>query len=144
MRIKKAGDKVYGADFTAAERKAMNLEIQRQLAEYSRKHANEIDAIILWQLHAQYGFGEKRLRRFYDRFKAEYFDLIKRYEMDEGDNIWLNTYKLKESASTSNLGIGTVRLNENRQRQLLSEYRKSRRGPFYLPSQAVWGRDCRR
>lgn len=59
MRIKKAGGKVYGADFTAAERKAMNLEIQRQLAEYSRKHANEIDAIILWQLHAQYGFGEK-------------------------------------------------------------------------------------
>lgn len=44
----------------------------------------------------QYGFGEKRLRRFYDRFRAEYFDLIKRYEMDEGDNIWLNTYKLKE------------------------------------------------
>ena len=31
-----------------------------------------------------------------DRFKAEYFDLIKRYEMDEDDNIWLNTYKLKE------------------------------------------------
>ena len=91
-----ARGKVYGADFTAAERKAMNLEIQRQLAEYSRKHANEIDAIILWQLHAQYGFGEKRLRRFYDRFKAEYFDLIKRYEMDEDDNIWLNTYKLKE------------------------------------------------
>lgn len=42
MRVKKAGGKVYGADFTAAERKAMNLEIQRQLAEYSRKHANEI------------------------------------------------------------------------------------------------------
>lgn len=96
MRVKKAGGKVYGADFTAAEHKAMNLEIERQLAEYSRKHANEIDAIILWQLHMQYGFGEKRLRRFYDRFKAEYFDLIKRYEMDEGDNIWLNTYKLKE------------------------------------------------
>lgn len=74
MRVKKAGGKVYGADFTAAERKAMNLEIQRQLAEYSRKHANEIDA----------------------SFKAEYFDLIKRYEMDESDNIWLNTYKLKE------------------------------------------------
>lgn len=48
MRIKKAGGKVYGADFTAAERKAMNLEIQRPPAEYSRKYANEIDAIILW------------------------------------------------------------------------------------------------
>lgn len=40
--------------------------------------------------------AKNALRRFYDRFKAEYFDLIKRYEMDESDNIWLNTYKLKE------------------------------------------------
>ena len=91
MRVKKAGGKVFGADLTAAERKAMNLEIQRQLAEYDRKHANELDAIILWQLHAQFGFGAKR---FYNRFKAEYFDLVKRYELDEGDNIWL--CKLKE------------------------------------------------
>ena len=74
MRVKKAGGKVFGADFTAAERKAMNLEIQRQLAEYDLKHANDLDAIIL----------------------AEYFDLVKRYEMDEADNIWLNTRKLKE------------------------------------------------
>lgn len=43
MRVKKAGGKVFGADLTAAERKAMNLEIQRQLAEYDRKHANELD-----------------------------------------------------------------------------------------------------
>ena len=96
MRVKKTGGKVYGAGFTAAERKAMNLEIQRQLAEYDRKHANELDAIILWQLHAQFGFGAKRLRRFYDRFKAEYLDLIKRYELAEADNIWINTSKLKE------------------------------------------------
>lgn len=96
MRVKKAGGKVYGADLTAAERKAMNLEIQRQLAEYDRKHANEIDALILWQLHVQLGFGVKRLRRFYERFKAGYFDLIKQYELEEADNIWLNTYKLKE------------------------------------------------
>lgn len=48
----RAGKKRRAVKFTAltlppAERKAMNLEIQRQLAEYSRKHANEIDAIIL-------------------------------------------------------------------------------------------------
>lgn len=96
MRVKKASGKVYGADLTAAERKAMNMEIQRQLAEYDRKHMNEIDAIVLWQLHAQFGFGATRLRRFYERFKAEYLDLVKRYEMEESDNIWLNTYKLKE------------------------------------------------
>ena len=101
MRVKKAGGKVFGADLTAAERKAMNLEIQRQLAEYDRKHANELDAIILWQLHAQFGFGAKRLKRFYNRFKAEYFDLVKRYELDEGDNIWLCTYIAEADAARS-------------------------------------------
>ena len=33
MRIKKFGGKVFGADLSANERKAMNMEIQRQLAE---------------------------------------------------------------------------------------------------------------
>lgn len=51
MRIKKAAGKVYGAAMTVAEKKAMNLEIQRQLAEYDKKHATEIDALILWVLH---------------------------------------------------------------------------------------------
>lgn len=47
MRIKKAAGKIFGADLTAAERKAMNMEIERQLAEYTRAHGLEIDAIIL-------------------------------------------------------------------------------------------------
>lgn len=34
MRIKKAAGKVYGAAMTVVEKKAMNLEIQGQLAEY--------------------------------------------------------------------------------------------------------------
>lgn len=37
MQVKKAGGKVYGAVLTAAEKKAMDLEIQRELAEYDRK-----------------------------------------------------------------------------------------------------------
>lgn len=31
MQIKKAGGKIFGASLTAAEQKAMNMEIQRQL-----------------------------------------------------------------------------------------------------------------
>ena len=46
MQVKKAGGKVYGAVLTAAEKKAMDLEIQRELAEYDRKHIAEIDATI--------------------------------------------------------------------------------------------------
>ena len=30
---------------SAAEKKAMDMEIQRQLAEYDRKHIREIDAL---------------------------------------------------------------------------------------------------
>lgn len=47
MYTKKAGGKVYGAHLTAAEKKAMDIEIRRQLAEYDLKHANELDAMIL-------------------------------------------------------------------------------------------------
>lgn len=96
MRIKKAGNKIYGAELTAAERKAMNMEIQRQLAEYTRAHELEIDALILWQLHEQLGFGPKRLKRFYDNFAPAIKDLINRYEMDDSDQVRLCTKKLKD------------------------------------------------
>lgn len=79
MQVKKAGGKVYGAVLTAAEKKAMDLEIQRELAEYDRKHIAEIDATILWVLHEQFGFGAQRLR----------------YEMEDQDDIWLCTQMLK-------------------------------------------------
>ena len=59
---------MYGAVLTAAEKKAMDLEIQRELAEYDRKHIAEIDATILWVLHEQFGFGAQRLRTYYDAF----------------------------------------------------------------------------
>lgn len=96
MRVKKFGSKVYGADLTAAERKAMNLEIQRQLIEFDKKHVTEIAALVLWVLHSQQGWGEKRLRRFLDGFSGEIDALLKRYKMDEEDKVWCCTFKLKE------------------------------------------------
>ena len=44
ITIKKHGSKVYGANLTVAERKAMGMEIQRQIAEYDKKNMLEIDA----------------------------------------------------------------------------------------------------
>lgn len=97
MIIKKAGGKVYGAELTAAERKAMNMEIQRQLGDHTRKHAIEIDALFLWFLHEEFGFGLKRLMRVYTKFRPRLEDLCERYEMcEEGDDIWLCTRMLKE------------------------------------------------
>ena len=96
MLVKKAGGKIYGASLTAAEKKAMDIEIQKQLVEYDRKHAAEIDAMILWVLHSEFGFGQERLRRFYNCFSASIDSLIKRYEMEDSDQIWLCTHMLKD------------------------------------------------
>ena len=96
MRIKKAGNKIYGAELTAAERKAMNMEIQRQLAEYTKAHEEEMDAVILWQLHEQLGFGPKRLKRFYDNFAPVMKDLIARYELDDSEQTRACTKKLRD------------------------------------------------
>lgn len=82
MLVKKAGGKVYGATFTAAEKRAMDMEIKRQLAEYTRKYEADLNATILYVLHEQLGFGEQRLKKFFDRFSVEI------------DAAWLCTRKL--------------------------------------------------
>lgn len=94
MVVKKAGGKIYGAVLTSAEKKAVNMEIERQLAEYTRKHEVELNAMILYVLHEQLGFGEQRLRKFFDRFSVEIDALVKYYEMDDEDAEWLCTRKL--------------------------------------------------
>lgn len=96
MQIKKIGGKIYGASLTSSEQKAIDLEIKRQLAEYENKHNIEIDAMILWILHEEFGFGEYRLKKFYDRFENSLKDLLGRYEMEDSDTVWLCTQKLKE------------------------------------------------
>ena len=96
MRAKKAGGIVYGSELTSEERTAMNLEIQRQLAEYDRNHMLEIEAMILWQLHEQFGFGTKRLKRFSLAFSKAVKDLERRYELEDPDQLWLCTKMLKD------------------------------------------------
>lgn len=95
MRVKQFKGKVYGADLTAKERKAMELEINRQIAEADRQHTNDFDAMVLYVLHTHLGFGKKRLRRFYDAFSAEHDKLIEHYEMPDG-GAWPADMKLKK------------------------------------------------
>lgn len=77
------------------EKKQANAEIKRQLAEYDKAHAEELDNLVLYILHTEFGFGKKRLKRFYIRFMNGIDDLINRYDMDDEDAIWLCTTKLK-------------------------------------------------
>lgn len=96
MRVKKAGGKVYGADFTAAERKAMNIEINRQIIENDRKYAKDFDATLLYFLRVKYGFGHKRLKEFFMDFDKVHEELIEYYQMEEQDGPWLCNRKLQE------------------------------------------------
>ena len=97
MRVKKFGGKPYGVELTSQERKAMTLEINRQILESDRKYRENIDALILYVLMAHYGWKKKRLRKFWDVFILEHKALREFYQMDEsGDAEWLAHRKLKE------------------------------------------------
>ena len=113
MRVKKTKGGGSKAVLSASEKKAMDKEIRRQLAEYDRKHELEICSLILWQLHEQFGFGSKRLRRFFDVYSNAMDELVWRYDTKDISTIWGFTEKLKElgidiekwyEGSDSNLG----------------------------------------
>lgn len=47
--FKKALGKIYGIEFSKAEKEAMEKELRSQMIEYDRMHENEIDAMMLWR-----------------------------------------------------------------------------------------------
>lgn len=96
MQVKKASGRAYGVNLSAAERKAMEKEIRRQLAVFNEKNCDELDAMILWYLHEEFGFGEKRLKKVYFGLADAVNGLVDRYQMDDGDQAWLCTKKLKD------------------------------------------------
>lgn len=77
-----------------AEAERMAMEV---MAEMNDQNMEELDAMVLYILHSEFGFGEKRLRRFFDNFNKGLRDLGKRYALEEYDErIWLCKRKLKE------------------------------------------------
>lgn len=64
------------------------------MPEYTRKYEADLNATILYVLHEQLGFGEQRLKKFFDRFSVEIDALVKYYEMDEEDCGLARTRKL--------------------------------------------------
>ena len=97
MIVKKHNGKVYGAEFSNAERKAMELEVGRMIAEANEKNAANFDALVLYVLMANYGWKKDRLKKFWLAFCKEHKALCDRYMMyGVGDNAWLAKQKLAE------------------------------------------------
>lgn len=95
MKFKKAFGKIHGVELTRAEKRAMDEEINRQFFELDKKYTTDNDASILWTLHTCFGFGKKRLRRFWEHYFKEQARLREYYQLDthEGN---LCKFKLKE------------------------------------------------
>ena len=97
MRVKKYNGNVFGAELTANERKAMNIEINRQILEKDEQYTEDLDAMVLYAIHVHTGWKKLKLHRFWKDFIAAHRALREYYEMDEqGDGAWLAHRKLKE------------------------------------------------
>lgn len=95
MFFKKNKGKIYATEFSKSERRAMEKEFAKEFAEFDKAHAKEIDALVLWVLHEEFGFGPTRMKRFYKAFMPAMRDLLKRYEMEDGEQVWLCTYMVE-------------------------------------------------
>ena len=80
---------------TRSQEKAMHKEIKSQLLDYDKQYFLDMDAAVLWALHKEFGFGAKRLRRFFDRFEKVHEDLRSYYQLDDDTNTWLCRYLLQ-------------------------------------------------
>ena len=88
------------------QQKAMKKEINRQLSEQTKEHESDIDAILMWFMHEEYGWGKKRLNDFITKFNTRLKELSDWYAMDETDQLWLIKYKLRE------MGINYEKMGE--------------------------------
>lgn len=95
MIVIKANGRVFGAKLTAAEQKAIDIEVRRSLADYTRLHNREVAAMVLWRLRSEFDFSDEDLWRFYSGFDKSLAELVEHYEMDKDDDRWLANYMLK-------------------------------------------------
>ena len=80
---------------TRPQEKAMRKEINAQILRSDEQYFHDMDAAVLWALHKEFGFGAKRLRRFFDRFAVIHEDMRSYYQLDDTTNTWLCRYLLK-------------------------------------------------
>lgn len=81
---------------TNREMRVLRDEINRQTAHNVRKLAKNFQAMVLWQLREQEGWGKVKLMRFQERFVPAIRELEKFYlsaNADETD--YICEYKLK-------------------------------------------------
>lgn len=70
---------------TNAQMKALNGAIKKEIALSVDALKANIEAIVLWQLHEQCGFGVKRLEAFLEGFRPALQELNDFYNLEDAD-----------------------------------------------------------
>ena len=78
-------------------------EINRQILERDEEYSLDIDTMILWTLHAHYGWGKTRLEKFYDHLMSEHTRMREFYQIED---LYPERAKLKE------IGVDVEELNK--------------------------------
>ena len=92
---------------TNAEMKALDGSIREQIGRSIGKLKGNIEAIVLWQLHEQFGFGAKRLEAFLEGFRPALQELNEFYGLTDVDETECAcVYNLKS------IGFDTDKLGE--------------------------------
>ena len=100
--------KARALNLTNREFRALRDEIDRQTAENVQKLSQNLQALILWQLREQLGFGKKRLLRFQKRFIPAIRELQEYYMASSVEETeFICNYKLKNE-----VGIDVAELDE--------------------------------
>lgn len=79
---------------TAAQQKALDAEINRQLAVHMREHEEDYLSLMLWSMRAD-GWGKKRIERKREQLIEMLRELEQHYEMPDG-GMYISKVKLKE------------------------------------------------
>ena len=92
-------------NMSKAQRKSMDAEINRQIAEADAKYCTEVDAVVLFTLMTEEGWGKTKLRKFWEAMYKNHEEMVQRYEMP-GEYPWLCTKFLMDK------GIDVARWND--------------------------------
>ena len=89
------------------EMKALEGSIREQIGASITKLKGNIEAIVLWQLHEQFGFGAKRLEAFLEGFQPALQELMNFYGVEgTEDTEFACIYNLKS------IGFDTEKLGK--------------------------------
>lgn len=95
MEFDRSGNTIFRVRLTANEKKALDVEIKRGVAEYMREHQLEMEAAFVRHVRRFTGWGKIKLKRFYMDFSPTIRELVGHYEMSENDAPWLCVRELK-------------------------------------------------